>query len=107
MWLFIGEKPHECSICGKPFRVRSDMKRHQKTHTKRTIPGKQLRFTAPQHQIIEKVIKTEGGSNLSDEVYELNVQESEENPEPDHILGYTDGQLETVRDGNTVYVMMC
>lgn len=82
------------------------MKRHQKTHTKRTIPGKQLRYTTPQHQIIEKVIKTEVGSNESDEVYELNVQENEENGETEHILGYSD-PLETVRDGSTVYVMMC
>lgn len=34
-----GEKPHPCTICGKPFRVRSDMKRHMQTHTR----GKQER----------------------------------------------------------------
>lgn len=28
-----GEKPHPCDVCGKPFRVRSDMKRHRNTHT--------------------------------------------------------------------------
>ncbi|CAG2063471.1 unnamed protein product, partial [Timema podura] len=27
-----GEKPHPCPVCGKPFRVRSDMKRHLNTH---------------------------------------------------------------------------
>lgn len=30
----LGEKPHPCEICGKPFRVRSDMKRHLNTHTR-------------------------------------------------------------------------
>ena len=29
-----GEKPHPCTICGKPFRVRSDMKRHMMTHSR-------------------------------------------------------------------------
>ncbi|KAG7158579.1 Zinc finger and SCAN domain-containing protein 12-like, partial [Homarus americanus] len=27
-----GERPHPCPDCGKPFRVRSDMKRHRQTH---------------------------------------------------------------------------
>lgn len=32
--IFLGEKPHPCEVCGKPFRVRSDMKRHMITHSK-------------------------------------------------------------------------
>nr|XP_020634225.1 zinc finger and SCAN domain-containing protein 31-like [Pogona vitticeps]XP_020634226.1 zinc finger and SCAN domain-containing protein 31-like [Pogona vitticeps] len=28
-----GEKPHDCSVCGKIFRRRSDFKNHQRTHT--------------------------------------------------------------------------
>lgn len=28
----LGERPHPCPDCGKPFRVRSDMKRHRQTH---------------------------------------------------------------------------
>lgn len=32
MFHVVGEKPHMCEVCGKPFRVRSDMKRHMKTH---------------------------------------------------------------------------
>lgn len=37
----VGEKPHSCELCGKPFRVRSDMKRHLKTHgRKKPTPNK-------------------------------------------------------------------
>lgn len=31
---FLGERPFPCTECGKPFRVRSDMKRHLNTHYK-------------------------------------------------------------------------
>ncbi|RZC33875.1 zinc finger protein 354A-like [Asbolus verrucosus] len=99
-----GEKPHECGICGKPFRVRSDMKRHQKTHSKRSSSGKPLRYTTPP-QSTDKVIKSETASNLSEDVYELNVHDTE-NPESGQILGYDQDQLETVRDGGTLYVMI-
>lgn len=34
-----GEKPHPCDVCGKPFRVRSDMKRHMQTHNREVHPG--------------------------------------------------------------------
>ncbi|XP_008191697.1 zinc finger protein 354A-like [Tribolium castaneum] len=97
-----GEKPHECGICGKPFRVRSDMKRHQKTHSKRSILGKPMRYNAPQNN--DKVIKSETGSNLSEDVYELNVNvEEAENAPGGQILSYDHDQLETVRDGGTLY----
>ena len=33
-FLLSGEKPHPCEVCGKPFRVRSDMKRHLNTHNR-------------------------------------------------------------------------
>lgn len=35
----LGEKPHSCEVCGKPFRVRSDMKRHLKTHGRKKNTG--------------------------------------------------------------------
>jgi hypothetical protein len=58
-------------------------------------------------QSTEKVIKTENGSNLSEDVYELklNVEEAD-NPASGHILGYDQDQMETVRDGGTLYVMI-
>ena len=30
--LIIGEKPHECKVCQKRFRVQGDLKRHMKIH---------------------------------------------------------------------------
>lgn len=27
-----GEKPHSCTVCGKKFRVRGDLKRHSTIH---------------------------------------------------------------------------
>lgn len=56
----------------------------------------------------EKVIKSETASNISDDVYELNVNvaEEDENPPSGHILGYDHDQLETVRDSSTLYVMI-
>lgn len=29
-----GEKPHPCPVCFKPFRMRSDMKRHMQMHAR-------------------------------------------------------------------------
>ena len=31
---FEGEKPHPCPVCFKPFRMRSDMKRHMQMHAR-------------------------------------------------------------------------
>lgn len=30
--VILGEKPHACSVCGKKFRVRGDLKRHATIH---------------------------------------------------------------------------
>lgn len=30
----LGEKPHPCPVCFKPFRMRSDMKRHMQMHAR-------------------------------------------------------------------------
>lgn len=100
--IFVGEKPHQCEVCGKPFRVRSDMRRHERTHTKRGLSGKSSRVTPK--TITKDVIKTETGSNLSDE-YELSIHEPD-NPEPVQILGYDPDQMESGRDGSTLYVMI-
>ena len=32
--LISGEKPHPCPVCLKPFRMRSDMKRHMQMHAR-------------------------------------------------------------------------
>lgn len=31
-YCFSGEKPHQCAVCGKKFRVRGDLKRHSAIH---------------------------------------------------------------------------
>lgn len=33
-YAFPGEKPHPCPVCFKPFRMRSDMKRHMQMHAR-------------------------------------------------------------------------
>lgn len=43
-----GEKPYQCQVCGKPFRARSDMKRHVATHNKVTVTAS---HSQPQNNI--------------------------------------------------------
>lgn len=55
-----------CGVCGKPFRVRSDMKRHQKTHSKGpTATAKSVRTLSK----VEKVEIVEEEEELSSELH--------------------------------------
>ncbi|XP_017783248.1 PREDICTED: zinc finger protein 1 homolog isoform X1 [Nicrophorus vespilloides] len=94
-----GEKPHPCEVCGKRFRVRSDMKRHLRTHTRRrntrtiTLPiGSELKMEE-EHEIPQESEDT--NESIMKEENEVAVQS----------LQYEQETLETVRDGNTLYVM--
>lgn len=101
----IGEKPHSCEVCGKPFRVRSDMKRHLKTHGRRRARHLQ---TAPAQLVVAKLEEPEKTELIIDsDEEEEEVVLSEEILEAESAveeLHYDQATLESVREGNTLYV---
>lgn len=98
---FLGEKPHPCEVCGKPFRVRSDMKRHLNTHSRRR-PGRPtpvLESSAIEPQ--EQVESTETQPESNEPQPETETEE-----QPSSEVQYTQDPLEAVRErANTLYVM--
>lgn len=97
---FAGEKPYSCEICGKKFRVRSDMKRHMKTHNRKRLIPRKLQST--ENQLI-KFEATENMLEHSDESTETKIKTNENDIVQS--LQYDQDPLATDRDGNTLYVM--
>lgn len=105
-----GEKPHPCEVCGKPFRVRSDMKRHLITHSRRRNTGPAPRITTTTTAVIS-VRDADAVESIVPDTDEgiLEAQELQadtEEPASEESVQYPRDPLETVRDGtNTLYVM--
>lgn len=103
-----GEKPHPCEVCGKPFRVRSDMKRHLNTHSRRrnNRPSSIIEASTTVIEVPDEIENSESIIIENDiERSDTNVErESEE--QVNDASGYPRDPLEAVREGtNTLYVM--
>lgn len=100
--LLTGEKPHPCDVCGKPFRVRSDMKRHRNTHTgergtRRTVSSAEA-LSEGEEEVSQQV--TEPETIIPDATpLNLNVR----NSDSDDGMTYARGEA-IGRDGNTLFV---
>lgn len=100
--MILGEKPHPCELCGKRFRVRSDMKRHYQTHNR-----KRVNRAVSSDAVVTKIehFENEGvESILPDEEIEGKFKVDGGAASPPTIQYKTEG-LENVREGNTLYVM--
>ena len=105
--LIVGEKPHPCELCGKRFRVRSDMKRHLRTHGRKRVS----RGVSVQDDVV--LPKVESAENVENNVMidnedlsEVKYKVSDSNSaKQEHQLQYNHETLDGVRDGNTLYVM--
>lgn len=99
-----GEKPHTCEICGKPFRVRSDMKRHLKTHGRRRITGTKAQhiqhgFSSNSSDIIITKVEETENSEISDG---SNGSRKVDNNTPVSSLQFDQDPLDTAKNGSTL-----
>lgn len=105
---FLGEKPHSCDICGKPFRVRSDMKRHRQTHNKERPASRTTSITTSavnsddqdENSIEEDVGESILPDNAMATPLNLNIRQGDSNDS----ITYSRTTASLERDGNTLYV---
>lgn len=86
----IGEKPYPCDLCGKRFRMKGDMRRHIKIHTKtkpllkekEKSPEKDENSSSSSSAILKS--KPTSGTLLQDSKEEMKIEKEEAQVETEH-----------------------
>lgn len=64
----VGEKPFLCDVCGRGFRIKSDMHRHRlNVHYKGNKSGHTVYIKAVDDEAMEEVMVEEGGSSENED----------------------------------------
>lgn len=91
---YLGEKPYKCEICGKGFRVRSDMRRHSVVHKKDGVNSVQINnYTGQVSGIVTSSDMSMHLTKLEDDKDKINAETNEDVKFPENFSNNSDPLL--------------